>query len=223
MRWEHLLFAHWPVSAAILRPLVPPQLDLLLWGGDAWVGVVPFAMSRIRPLNAGLPRGGFDFDEVNVRTYVGTRDGTEGVWFLSLDGDHLLGSLVARIAFGIPYRRASVRVTSDGERIRATVVPSAPAHPSVDVRYQPVGPAIMEPDPLDAFLTDRLVMFGLRRGRLLRAEVEHDPWPLRRAEARFDRLEVPALGWERAPGTMPHLRYARSLDVRFPGLPSAAG
>lgn len=31
--WRDLLFAHWPVDAAALRPLVPPQLTLEEHGG----------------------------------------------------------------------------------------------------------------------------------------------------------------------------------------------
>src|SRR5438067_3264184 len=37
--WRQLLFLHWTVPAEVLRPLVPPSLELDLWEGEAWVGV----------------------------------------------------------------------------------------------------------------------------------------------------------------------------------------
>ena len=84
MRWEDLLFAHWPVSADQLRTLVPGGLELDLFENQAWLGVVPFRMSvtRLR----GLPPvpGTASFPELNVRTYV-RRGNRPGVWFFSLD------------------------------------------------------------------------------------------------------------------------------------------
>lgn len=47
--WCDLLFAHWPVPAAVLRRVVPPELELDLWEGEGWLGVVPFRMEGIRP------------------------------------------------------------------------------------------------------------------------------------------------------------------------------
>jgi uncharacterized protein YqjF (DUF2071 family) len=46
--WHDLLFAHWPVPAAQLRPLVPAQLEIDTFGGQAWFAVVPFRMSGVR-------------------------------------------------------------------------------------------------------------------------------------------------------------------------------
>src|SRR5262245_54505725 len=47
--WHDLLFAHWPLPAADIRSLIPPQLELDTFDGEAWVGVVPFRMSGVRP------------------------------------------------------------------------------------------------------------------------------------------------------------------------------
>src|SRR5947207_5168170 len=50
--WRDLLFAHWPVPAEALRPLVPPALEVETFDGTAWIGVVPFRMTGVmrRPL-----------------------------------------------------------------------------------------------------------------------------------------------------------------------------
>ena len=47
--WCDLLFAHWPLPAAAMRALVPAALELDTFAGQAWIGVVPFAMRTVRP------------------------------------------------------------------------------------------------------------------------------------------------------------------------------
>lgn len=47
MQWHDLLFLHWPVSIAALRPLIPSGLTLDTFEGRAWIGVVPFTMAGV--------------------------------------------------------------------------------------------------------------------------------------------------------------------------------
>src|SRR5262249_39725517 len=58
-KWRDLLFVHWPIPPEALRPLVPPQLELDLFDGNAYVGLVPFTMTGVRPVGlsavAGVP------------------------------------------------------------------------------------------------------------------------------------------------------------------------
>lgn len=51
--WENLLFAHWPVDRAELLRLVPDLLELDTYESQAWLGIVPFEMNRIRA--RGIP------------------------------------------------------------------------------------------------------------------------------------------------------------------------
>ena len=54
--WHDLLFAHWAVDAALLRERVPRALDLDLYEGRGWIGVVPFRMTNVAPRGVpGLP------------------------------------------------------------------------------------------------------------------------------------------------------------------------
>ena len=55
MRWEDLLFLHWPVEPDVVRPHLPGGLELDTYDGRAWLGVVPFTMAstRFRWLAAG--------------------------------------------------------------------------------------------------------------------------------------------------------------------------
>ena len=77
MRWHDLLFAHWPIGVDSIRSLIPAVLDIDTFDGSAWIGVVPFHMSGVRPRFVPIPLA---FPELNVRTYVKYR-GKTGVWF----------------------------------------------------------------------------------------------------------------------------------------------
>jgi uncharacterized protein YqjF (DUF2071 family) len=70
MTWHDLLFAHWPIPAELVRASIPPGLEVDTWDGSAWLGVVPFRMTHVRPLGVPLPGGRFAYSEINVRTYV---------------------------------------------------------------------------------------------------------------------------------------------------------
>jgi uncharacterized protein YqjF (DUF2071 family) len=114
--WHDLLFAHWPVPQTMLRPLVPAQLRLDPYGGQCWVGVVPFRMSGIRrrgmPPLPGLSR----FPELNVRTYV-THGGMPGVYFFRLDAANFLAVWAARKFYHLPYFRAEMSCEDRGGKI----------------------------------------------------------------------------------------------------------
>src|SRR5262245_22303344 len=84
MNWEQLAFLHWPVPAELLRPLIPAPLALDTFEGTAWLGVVPFLMSGVRPRFLPALPWFSRFRELNLRTYV-THGRKAGVWFFSLD------------------------------------------------------------------------------------------------------------------------------------------
>src|SRR5262245_23161746 len=105
MRWHDLLFLHWPIAAAELRPRIPAPLAIDEHSGSAWIGVVPFRMTNVRPRGVpGLPWLSA-FPELNVRTYV-THGGKPGVWFFSLDAAQRLAVIAARRRFHLPYFHA---------------------------------------------------------------------------------------------------------------------
>jgi uncharacterized protein YqjF (DUF2071 family) len=215
MSWRDLLFAHWPMPPEALAPLLPEPLVLDTFDGLAWLGIVPFRMTHVRPLQVPLPGEALAFSEVNVRTYARAPDGTAGVWFLSLDGQHRLGAAVARAVFGVPYRyaKASATTTADGWT-RFASRRRAPIPAELDVRYRAVGQLrLAEPGSLEAFLTDRPTLFAVRRGRLWRSDVEHAPWPLTGAEATFERNTMTAPLGIVLPDEPPHLMACARLDT----------
>ena len=222
MQWLDLLFAHWPIPAAMLRPLIPAGLALDLWQGEAYLSVVPFRMTGVGPVF--LPVGS-SFAELNVRTYVKHhgKDGERaGVWFFSLDAASRVGVRLARRFFHLPYydARMSVEPVAAGYRYTSERTHRGAPPARLEVTYSPVGPAALaEPGSLDDWLTARYSLFSADpQGRLYCGDVSHEPWLLQPATADWGRLELTsALGvtLDTAPVS---LTFSKRLDVRATAL-----
>jgi uncharacterized protein len=192
--WENLLFAHWPVAAGEIRSLVPRSLQIDTYDGSAWLGITPFRIAGLR-LRGTFPIPGISsFLELNVRTYV-TRGGKPGIWFFSLDTESRLAVHAARRAYRLPYHEA--RMACDlrgGWRHYESARQDASPRPYVfSARYRPSdSPAAAPTGSIEHFLTERYCLYASgERGRLLRADIHHPPWPLQPAEATFELNTMP--------------------------------
>ena len=118
--WEQLTFLHWRYPPDAIRRLLPRNLELDVFDGSAWVGLVPFIVTSLRP--PGLPAMPWisRFPEMNVRTYVRGPDGERGIWFFSLEADRLAAVAGARLSYGLPYRWAQMKVFAGPESIDYT-------------------------------------------------------------------------------------------------------
>ena len=216
MTWENLLFAHWPLPVKIIRPLVPPALELETFDGMAWIGVVPFAMRTVGPRGFGRMPWLSAFLELNVRTYV-SAGGVPGVFFFSLDASNPVAVRVARRWYHLPYFDARMRLRDvDGwieyrsERTHRGFLPGV-----FQGRYRPTGPVYRtQPGGLDHWLTERYCLYAVdRRGIARRADVHHAPWPLQPAEAEIAVNTVADAHGFTLPGEPLILHFARSLHV----------
>ncbi len=127
--WGKLLFMHWRIPAALLRPLIPARLSIDTFDGSAWIALVPFTMWGVRPSFAPPVPHLSAFHELNVRTYVHL-DGVPGVWFMSLEANRRLAVRGARTIFHLPYFDA--RMSLSRARARpSSILPAAriAAHP----------------------------------------------------------------------------------------------
>jgi len=224
--WSQLLFAHWPVPADQLRSLVPPGLELDLYKGQAWIGIVPFYMSGIRAHYLPPIPGTSNFGEINVRTYV-TSESKAGVYFFSLDAANSLAVLSARMFFHLPYYRAAITVGSNNgwttfrsERLRTGAREGGEGRSFLfDGQYRPTSaPFMAEQESLEYWLTERYCLYTEHADRLYRCNINHEPWQLQHAEAEIAintmvdrrRLELPS--------TAPLLHYAERLEAVTWGL-----
>jgi uncharacterized protein len=181
--WGTLLFLHWPISATLLRPLIPERLSIDTFEGTAWIGITPFTMWGIRPvLLPAIPLLS-TAHELNVRTYVHC-NGVPGVWFLSLDASNPLVVVGARLAFHLPYFQAHMRLEEQGRTRHCTSHRIRSKSPSADfevVWTQGTTLPQAPPDSLEFFLTERYCLYTVWRDRLYRARIFHHPWSLCRA------------------------------------------
>ena len=192
-RWERFLFAHWPVEPAELERLLPPGVDPDERDGAGWLSIVAFVMVGTRscgppwwPVLAPIP-------ELNVRTYVRVH-GEPAVWFLSLDATSTVFASVGRALYGMPYRISPMFASVEGDVVRYRCERRGAEFVAA---YRPLGPACRaEPGSLEHFLVERYRLFSQRRGRLVTAEVAHEPWRLHSADVEIEVNELAPRGVE---------------------------
>jgi len=195
-RWTNLLFVHWRLPVELVQPLIPPELTLDTWEGQAWVGLIPFYMSGVRPWWSPAIPAVSSFCETNVRTYVHFQGRDPGVWFLSLEASRSLAVRVARWRWHLPYYRADMHLSrqedqvaydsrrlwpgkaGSGCQIQAEIGPWL-GHDSPE-RALPAGRAL--PETLEHFLVERYILYAQAApGQLAAGRVHHVPYPVRTA------------------------------------------
>jgi len=213
MRWHDLLFLHWPIRPELIRPLIPPDLELDTFDGCAWIGVVPFRMTGVRPRY--LPVA-FAFPELNVRTYV-LAPRRSGVWFFSLDAASWIAVRAARLWYGLPYydARMTVELEQDAVHYRSVHVDKKAARAEFSASYKPTAAVYhAAPGTLEHWLTERYGLYAAgRRGQTVYGDIHHAPWPLQPAEIelRVNTMTQP-IGIQ-LPDTQPISHFARYQEV----------
>ncbi|RDU37661.1 DUF2071 domain-containing protein [Neobacillus piezotolerans] len=205
--WENLLFMHWPVDAALVRELVPVELELDTWDGEAWISISPFQVKhqrfRILPEIPMLN----EYLELNVRTYV-KRNGKQGVWFFSLDANLAPAVFAANGLLALPYKNAEMSFDKEdhpgealkmyegkdgaganfnkkkGFRFMNSRITGEDWFGRFDCSYRPVSePGLCQSGTLEHWLIERYCLFTTRDGKVLRGDIHHLPWDVSAAEA----------------------------------------
>jgi uncharacterized protein YqjF (DUF2071 family) len=218
-RWHRLLFSHWQVPEAALRPLVPEALQLDAFEGRCYVGVVSFLMQNVRPFRwaPSVPTAR-EFGEINVRTYVHLDGREPGVFFFSLDAASSLVVWVARTFWSLPYYRAEVAATYADREVeyRSQRRGSSVAFATRASIGQPL-PA-SKPSSLEFFLCERYQFYAQSARGLQRARVHHTPYELHAVEdISADPSLVEATGLP-VTGARPRDLYSPGVDVEVFGL-----
>lgn len=213
--WSQLLFAHWRVELDVLRKLIPAGLEIDRYGGEAWIGVVPFTMRDVHPRGLlSVPRLSH-FPELNVRTYV-TRGGKPGVWFFSLDATSPLAVWGARRFFHLPYFNAEMQSVQDDDWVRyaSRRTDGRGMAAEFEARYRPDSAVFRAlPDSREAWLTERYCLYTVdAAGRLWRCEVHHPQWSLQRAHAEMSANTMAGAVGMSLEGD-PLLHYSERIDV----------
>ena len=235
MGWHHLLFLHWPVEAAHLQKLIPDELEIDTFDGRAYVGLIPFSMTRVRP--RWLPHLPFaprlyeNFHETNVRTYVRHRaTGERGVWFFSLDAASLLAVIAARGWFHLPYfwSKMKIQIVRNGNerhieyssrRLWPSSSGTSTIRAVVDLSR---APRLAEADSLEHFLVERYLLFSHDGKHLYRGRVAHAPYRLHSAKLESceenliaaANIDLSHIEYSKcAQSVAPHVLYAEDVRV----------
>lgn len=179
--WRSATFFHWEYPPEVLRPLIPTPLELDLFDDRAWVGLTPFTTTFTVGGMLPLP-GPRRYPETNLRTYVRAPDGTDGVWFFSLDVTNLSNVPIGRL--GMPYYGARLSVEQHDDTIRYRghrLRGRSSKGPRYDLTVRAAADEQAQTE-LEIFLTGRWHTYTKRLAFLGRFDIEHEPWPLHRAE-----------------------------------------
>jgi uncharacterized protein YqjF (DUF2071 family) len=216
MRWENLVFLHWPVRADEILPHLPAALELDTFEGAPWIGVVPFRMTNVRAHLAPPIPTAHDFPELNVRTYVRHR-GRAGVWFFSLDAESWLAVMAARAATNLPYYYARMKAERTAEDVDYESERAHPGSPTAEfrARYRPTGEVCLSSEgSFEYWSTERLCLFtATRDGDVERIDVEHERWPLQTATAEIAVNTMTVATGISLPAQAPRAHFAQQLDV----------
>lgn len=225
--WHHLLFLHWEVPAAELQALLPPGLDLDTYEGKAYIGLIPFTMTGVRPVGVPAVPGLSSFHEINVRTYVHRNGKDPGVWFFSLDASSVLAVTAARAAYHLPYFNASIDFEATKEPLPTIDFRThrddarGPMPANAHIRYRPIEGPVQEsvPNTIEHFLIERYILYAADEAKdLYRARVHHQPYPMQRAEVlELEETLIWSAGVKR-PQQPATRHYAKGVDVHIYGL-----
>ena len=195
-RLDECLLLAYRVEAGAVRGLLPPGLELVTHGGNAFWNVVACRVERMRP--AGLPAFcGLSYNHVAYRLYVRAASSTtDGLYFVRSDADSRLIPATGNVMTDFRFHSSAITLSSERSRVSCTVRGcDADAELVIEDDGAAAGPMpgspFASPDEAACFLKYRPVALSVsRKGRLkLTAVHRHEPdWRERRVHVVKDHL-----------------------------------
>lgn len=201
-RWDRTVFINYSADPAVLQRQIPFELDLR--DGRAFVSIVAFTLSRMRPRRGGgiaewllKPIATHQF--LNVRTYV-LHNGEPGIFFVAEWLNNRVSVLLGPRSFGLPYRFGRIRYDHNPGAIQGKV-----ASRDGQLVYQGrIGDDTLRPSEsgsLSEFLLERYTAFTQYRNTSRFFRVWHRAWPQTPADIQvIDNTLIASTGawWETA-------------------------
>ena len=180
--WNNAIFLHWQVELSELKKWVPEELEIDLFDGKPWVSVVAFTMEKIRPRNllSFLPIS--NFDEINIRTYIKSKEKI-GVYFLSIEGGTYLSCKLAKGISKLPYRYSKINRTEN--QFKSS---NSEFDDSLNIEYS-IGKEVIKKTKIDLWLTERYALFQDTDKSINEYEIHHLEWVINEIELKNLNLE----------------------------------
>lgn len=177
------MFLHWSLDPELIQQTLPAGLKVDTFEGRAWIGVVPFFMSGVRPRFMPSVSGISNFQELNLRTYVTDDYGRAGVWFYSLDTSHRVPVWIARRFFHLNYVYARMRADRSSQLVEyaSSRVVEGDAGEEQRFEWSRVGQVrTATVGSLEHFLVERYRLFSCNHssGQLYTGTLSHSPYQL---------------------------------------------
>ena len=176
-RWTHLFLASYPVPPELLRPRLPPGLELDTLDGRCFVSLVAFQFLDTRVLGVSWP-GYRNFAELNLRFYV-RHQGQRGVVFIREFVPQRLTAWAARTLYNEPYQAAPLTgiIREEASTISADYgLDWQGRKHAISVTGDKPGILPAE-SSVEHFFKEHSWGFGVtKRGNTLRYEVSHPVW-----------------------------------------------
>ena len=178
--WRKLIMAQYAVDPSVLAPWLPAGVELDLFHGECFVSLIGFLFDRVRIKGVAIPFH-TRFEEVNLRFYVRSRDGSgrRGVVFLRELVPRVAITLVANLLYEEPYRTARMhrKITETENSLEVVYDWKWQGHwhriaAEASPKLLPIAPGSIED-----FITEHYWGFTKRsRGPTSQYQVEHPRW-----------------------------------------------
>ncbi|SPM26772.1 YqjF family protein [Mycobacterium terramassiliense] len=214
-RWADLTFLHWPVRPEGVEALYPPGTRPDVFAdGMTYVSLIPFVLAGTR-VGTALPLPYFGrFAETNVRLYSIDDADRHGVLFRSLETSRLAAVPAIRMGLGVPYTWSKMRVTRRGDHLTYDSVRRWPRR-GLRSRVTVAVGEVVDPTPLEVWLTARWGAHTRKAGRTWWVPNEHDPWPMRAAEVVELSDELLGASGVRPAGARLRALFSEGVRARF--------
>jgi uncharacterized protein len=174
--WHHAVFFHWPVDKHELQEMLPKELEIDLYQGQAWISLIVFGIRNIRPRFLPSIPAISDIDEINIRTYIKYK-GKRGIYFFSLEASKWFPCLLAKFFVELPYRQSRIR-SSQNSYNSYNLELGDTMHIEFKVQEEKKQATVF-----DRWLTERYVSYqDNNSGKINALEIHHFQWPLYKIE-----------------------------------------
>tara|TARA_B100000902_G_C27210405_1_gene864029 strand:- start:375 stop:1112 length:738 start_codon:yes stop_codon:yes gene_type:complete len=182
--WRNLTFLHWEVTQEKLKPYLPDGVEIDLFEGKAFVGVIPFQMKNVRPRFFPSIPGISTFPEFNIRTYVKNK-GKPGVLFLTLDAQSRITCAYAPKAYGLPYNYAKCKLKILDDHFQWESYRSKSGFELKGSCIAKGEEIQAEPGSLEEFLFERYSLYVKHKDESKMAYTLHNPWKFKEGVAKL--------------------------------------
>lgn len=169
--WNDAIFLHWEVDAALIKPMLPKNIELDSINGKTWVSIVAFNMNNIGVKSLPKVPHISDFYEINIRIYV-VCNNKPSVYFLSMEGSKRSSCKILKALSKFPYRYSKMK--RNGFNYESE---NAAFNDSFYIKYNLENNPIKK-DKIDVWLTERYAVFQDYKKHIIEYDVHHIEWPM---------------------------------------------